>query len=1431
VNACTKIAALAFCAAALPAAFSAAPASAEPVLGLELARTAAPATHSDERLAYEVKVKNAASANPSPGTELTCLGTPVDGKKWFGTPTPSFEVEWMRNGTPIPGTKAPAAATPKGNTYVVTAADQGKSLQCRVTGTNDADGAGTTYAPIAAATVSRPRVAVEPVSSPAPPSGTSFPTLGQGAGGELGTQLKCQAPTDWTGFAAATPTSGSNVLTNVRTTAGSGTLAKGSKVVKNVITTNGAFTAGQTITSTSAAGFPATGIPANTTISSILSPSELELSAAATVDASRALAAGAQPFAAGQPIEGFGIPAGTTIAAVEGQKLTLSANLTFSEAVGTIALWGPGIGGSSWSFRTLRNGEPIPGATSGTYTVQNADTEPPSNLQCEAIATDPAGNEAISISPRKATEPEPPSPYSSPAFGNGEESRPTLTFDNKSAGPISFEAEVPSGVEVLRASGNGWGCVKTPSIPSQPSNAKCTREDSLEPGATYPTLELVAQVAADAPDSLTTRFAVSGGGAAAPAVAEDTVSGILPAVPFGFKAFETAVLDELGDDYVQAGGHPFSAGASLQFNDHVKAAFDLDAKLRASNGLARVVRTELPPGLVGNPEALAQKCESVGDVLRAPSSCPAASAVGGITVETGKQTFENLPIWAIEPEYGTPAQFAFAAGTSVGEGFAYTLTPELRPDDGYAISLVSTPAQKNPELFGATAVLCGFGAKVGHHKDPGNIETEFKGCREASDPEADEAPFISLPTRCQSPASTLTEIFADTWEEPGNFAKAQFSAPDLQGCDALEFQPTLKARPTTSAADSPSGLEVDLQIPQNQDLQGTASSQLKKTVVTLPEGLVVNPAAANGLGACTPAQIGLGTNDPVGCPDSSKVGSVEVQTPILDHPLPGSLYVASPHENPFGSLLALYLVIDDRRSGILVKLPGRVDPDPRTGRLTTTFDDNPEAPVERVKLNIRGGAAAPLRTPALCGTYATASELTPWSAPHSGPPETSLDSYAIDQGPGGGACATTAADQPNVPAFKGASVSPIAGAYTPFVVDLRREDGSQQFSAVTVTPPPGLVAKLAGTATCPESALAAAAAKSGKAEQASPSCPAASEVGSAGAGVGAGPAPYNATGKAYLAPPYKGAPLSLAILTPAVAGPFDLGTIVTRVAVYVDPQTAQITAKSDPIPEILEGIPLDVRSVAVTMDRPQFTLNPTSCDPMAVSGQLLSTLGQSASLLNRFQVAECERLAFRPELELRLHGSTNRAAYQRLSATLTYPKGAGYANIASAAVTLPHSSFLAQEHINTICTRVQFAAHQCPKGSIYGKATAITPLLDQPLTGPVYLRSSSNPLPDLVVALRGPDSMPIEVDLVGRVDSKHGGIRNSFEVAPDAPVSKFTLQMLGGRKSLIVNSRDLCKGTQRATVRLGAQNGKSRNFRPMVRNDCRKAAKGKRGGP
>jgi hypothetical protein len=600
---------------------------------------------------------------------------------------------------------------------------------------------------------------------------------------------------------------------------------------------------------------------------------------------------------------------------------------------------------------------------------------------------------------------------------------------------------------------------------------------------------------------------------------------------------------------------------------------------------------------------------------------------------------------------------------------------------------------------------------------------------------------------------------------------------------------------------------------------------MREIKVSLPGGLVVNPSSADGLGACTPAEVGLTTapgqspihfnTAPAGCPNASKVGTVSADVPALDHRIDGAVYLATQEENPFNSLIALYVVLEDpERSGVVVKLAAKVSPDPVSGQLSTTVSESPQQPVEDFSFDFFEGARAPLRTPARCGPYTTNAQLTPWTAP-AGATVSRSSSFQITAGPTG-PCPTGALEAK----LNAGLANPTAATYSPFSLRLTRPDGSDEFAAVDATLPSGMLAKLAGVPYCPEALIAQATARTaprqGATEVASPSCPAASQVGTTTAGAGAGPSPFYTSGKVYLAGPYKGAPISFVAIVPALAGPFDLGVIVNRIAVRIDPETTQATAQSDPLPRILFGVPLDVRDLRVDINRQSFTLAGTSCAEKSVAAKVSGVSGTAATVTDRYQLSGCGSLRFKPGLSLKLSGGTKRSAHPALRAVLTYPKG-NYANVAKAAVALPHSEFLDQAHIRTICTRVQFAANTCPKGSIYGKARATSPLLDNPVEGPVYLRSSSNPLPDLVLALHG----QIDAVAVGRLDSHNGGIRTSFETVPDVPLSKVVLEMRGGKKGLLVNSRNLCKNTNRATARFSAQNGKSYDFRPVLKDSCK----------
>jgi hypothetical protein len=910
---------------------------------------------------------------------------------------------------------------------------------------------------------------------------------------------------------------------------------------------------------------------------------------------------------------------------------------------------------------------------------------------------------------------------------------------------------------------------------------------------------------------------ITGGGAHDAQDATNSVVDSTTEAPFDFLPGQNGLGSMLtgGDGLpaTQAGSHPGVFTTALGFPTSKGGVFG--GFIIANDGGVHNARAFLPPGLILNPEALVEHCF---EAQMEQDDCPRGSQVGiagfQLNIGFGGMIGEGISMYSLDSPPGYATSFSFDAG---GVGIYPHVLGRLRDGGNYALAAIS-----NDILSLGPDPVMGFRFEFWDNATDPIYHNYVSASKEQ------EIPLFSLPTSCGGTMELEAEM--DSWGHQGEYKQRISNVTDsvgnptgVTGCNALEFSPSLEARPTTNVADAPSGLDVDLKVPQNEDFNTLATSHLKKAVVKLPEGLVINPAGANGLDSCSSTEIGIdpGTGVPDGvapsCPEASRIGSVSVETPLLDHPLPGSIYLATPHDNPFDSMLATYVVVQDARSGTLIKLASELEADPVTGQLTATFDDQPQLPFGDLQLHFFGGAAAVLRTPALCGKYTTTSSITPWSG---GLPETPSDNYEISNSPSGGTCPKTTASQPNAPSFDAGTIVPVAGAHSPLVVNLRRPDGSQQFSSVTVTPPPGLLGKLAGIPYCPDSALAAAAAKTGNQEKASPSCPAASKVGTVDVGTGAGPAPYYIQGGAYLTGPYKGAPIGLAVVTPAVAGAYDLGTVVVRAALRIDPATAAITATSDNLPTILQGIPLDIRSVQIKLDRPDFTLNPTNCDAMSFTGQLLTTLGQPTALLSRFQLAECVNLGFKPSLSLRLKGGTKRTKNPALIATLKAREGD--ANIGRAQVKLPAIALLDNSHIGTVCSRVQFAADQCPPDSIYGSAEATSPLLDYTASGPVYLRANpEHELPDLVAALNGPASQPIEVDLAGKTDAVKGALRNTFEAVPDVPVSTFRLELLGGSKGLIELSRNLCAKKYRAEIQLEGQNGKVFDSSPVVGSSCK----------
>jgi hypothetical protein len=911
-------------------------------------------------------------------------------------------------------------------------------------------------------------------------------------------------------------------------------------------------------------------------------------------------------------------------------------------------------------------------------------------------------------------------------------------------------------------------------------------------------------VAPGAPSAVGIAGTVSGGGAGGVSVSEQVAVGASP-VLFGFAGFSNFMAGLDGAPETQAAGHPYELTTTVApttiFRQR-KPGEVLESPQSARDMRDLVV--DLPLGLAGSVLS-APACRlallSAEGVAGGTSGCSPDTVVGHIS--TLPHSYEGVdgPLYHMASDHGVAAEYGFTdtlhASHLVYAGVA--LTPA-----GYVLR-VSAREITQVEL---SNILTNFYGNPAEHDHSGGVPI----------------PTLTNPADC-SGEPLRTTIHMDSWHDPGrynadgtpdfsdpNWVSAVYTAPPVTGCNLLRFDPSIVVQPETTQADSPTGVNVDLRVPQSENFSTLGTPPLRDATVTLPQGLTVNPAAAGGLGVCTEAQIALGSAASPSCPEDSKIGTVEVSTPAVATTLVGSIYLATENENPFHSLLAGYIVIDDPTTGVVVKVPGRLTPDPATGQITAFVPNVPQFQTGDVRLHFFGGPRAPLATPMGCGTYTTTTDLMPWSAPDSGPDATPSSSFQIESG-----CVSAFA-----PSFAAGSESQQAGAYAPFTLSISRSDGEQNLAGVSVTLPPGSLGKIAGIPLCPE-----ANANSG-------TCPEASRVGSVTAGAGVGPDPYFVSGRVYLTGPYKGGPYGLVEEVPAVAGPFDLGVVVVHQSLRVDPHTAQVSAVSDPLPTILDGIPLRVRRVDVTLDRPGFTFNPTNCTPMQVTGTLTSTQGASANVSSRYQMGGCGELPFHPVFSVSTQARTSKANGASLTVKSTFPTGP-QANIRSVAVVLPKQLPARLTTIQQACPEAVFAANpaSCPAGSNIGVATATTPVLATPLTGPAYLVSHGGAaFPDVVIVFQGEG---VTLDLVGSVNIKHGITSSSFATVPDAPIGSFQLTLPEGPHSglaAVVPAKargNLCGQKLSMPFTIAGQNGAviQQNVKIAV-TGCTKAKKAKR---
>jgi uncharacterized repeat protein (TIGR01451 family) len=1004
--------------------------------------------------------------------------------------------------------------------------------------------------------------------------------------------------------------------------------------------------------------------------------------------------------------------------------------------------------------------------------------------------------------------------------------------------PVTVTDVLPAGLALDSAGASGFNPLAKENGQPPEAGFSCVLRTCTYGGVVAPdqTLQFTFPVDVTLAESgsLINTVHVSGGGAPAAQVSIPTAISSTPAQYGIAPGGATTALST-----TQAGAHPDLTNT---------IAFNTVAANGAQPANFKDVAYDLPPGFAGD----LIDTPACGAAAFLFDKCPISTQVGITTVTlTGEISGSFMkPVYNLAPNPGEVAKIGFNLGSGIGLFIEGGVT--VRPGDYGLRTVFSNTNQALDEVNNVSLTIWGVPAS-GIHDPLRWKETEVPGSglptifgHFGTTTDSARVPFFTNPTSCSGEA-LHSSFLVTSWEhpDPAEATTEQMPFGPIVGCDRLTIEPTIETQTSTDAAETATGLNVALSVPQtNENAGGLATSHLDDATVTLPEGMSLNPSAGSGLGSCSLAQFAYEgtTAAPIpglGCPNNAKVGSVKVKSPAVAEEAFGSLYVARPFENRFNSLLALYLVARIPNRGVVVTAAGKVTADERTGQLTTVFEENPQLPFSDFTLAFRQGATSPLVTPPICGAFTADADLTPWSVPDQ--QHLLSSSFEIIRGVGGGPC-PSGATPPFHPGLFAGTVNNRAGSYSPFYVRLSRQDGEQEITHFSIKLPPGVSGKLAGIPECSDAAIAQAKSREhdqgGAEEEATPSCPAASEIGHSLVEAGVGSVLAQAPGKMYLAGPYHGSNLSMVSITAAKVGPFDLGTVVVRFALKIDPETAEVSVDgqgSDPIPHIVDGIPVHLRNIRAYVDRPDFALNPTSCKATSTASTVLGSGKDFVSeaddvpvtVTSPFQAADCAALGFKPSLALSLKGGTKRGATPAFKAVLTYPKGTN-ANIAESQVTLPHSEFLEQSHIGTVCTRPQFKegkipGEKCPAASVYGRARAVTPILSEPLEGPVYLRSSSHNLPDLVAALH---NSQVDIALDGRIDSvENGRIRNTFEAVPDAPVSKFVLEMQGGKKGLLVNSTDICRTKHKAISHFVGQNGKVYDTNPVLAAKCPKAKK------
>ena len=987
---------------------------------------------------------------------------------------------------------------------------------------------------------------------------------------------------------------------------------------------------------------------------------------------------------------------------------------------------------------------------------------------------------------------------------------------NATSSHVTVTDTLPAGLEATGATGAVGSLLFEESTDFEPGPVTCATQPTTVtctfagPKPLIPFVPVEVKIAVKVAANATSgegHVAVAGGGTQAVSVPQRvTVGG---ETKFGVQGYELAAENEGGTSDVQAGRPPVPADdidrpeRELRQRRIWGAAIERDRIHPENGGAGKGPRGQASPGPGGQRDIATPVLGSglhqgPGSGQRVPRRRRGRRGDGNVLepevsefVPFGGVATATVPVFNLVPAPGEPARFGFDA-----YGNFVTLDTSVATGEDYAVLTSVGNVTEIASLLSSQVTLWGTPGDARHSRSRGwdclDAIISPAECAPLAEPGAKA--FLRLPTSCQALSSS---VLVDSYREPGgrladgaidtsdpHWKGASSQTPPLQNCGNVPFSPSLSVQPETEAGSTPSGMSFDVHVPQteHETPEGLGESDVRSTTVTLPPGVLLSPAAAHGLQACAEGQVGFtgfesfqsvstavftpSLPEPF-CPEASRVGNVRIKTPLLNHELEGGVYLATQDVNPFNSLVALYIVAKDPVSGVLVKLAGKATLDQSTGQVSTTFESTPQTPFEDFKLDFFGGPTANLTTPPYCGTHTTTASFVPWSGGETVKGEASFQTTSNCTNPG--------SNQPFSPSFQAGPTNSKAGAYSPFTLTLGNPDGDQALKSLTMHLAPGMAAMLSSVTPCPESQVV------------SNSCGADSLIGHSTAVSGLGSNPYALPGNVYLTGPYKGAPFGLSVVTPAVAGPFNLGDITVRSTINVDRNDASVTINSDPFPEFVQGIPSQLKQVNVIVDRPNFEFNPTNCGAMSVTGTLSGVQGGTKGVSAPIQLGGCSALPFKPTLTASTKGNASKVNGAELVVKVT--SSPGQANIAKTKLVLPLTLPSRLTTIQKACLAAVFEANPagCAEGSNIGTAVVHTPVLKEALSGPAYLVSHGNAaFPDVEFVLSNKEG--IELILDGQTDIKKGITTSTFNAVPDAPVSIFEAKLPEGPHSALTSN-------------------------------------------